>query len=73
MIVAAAPAVGGSAAAFGYSRPPGAGLAKEEAEAAAVPRVRLDPAAPDCPSACLVHPERKQLAGVQAGPEAAGG
>ena len=73
MIVAAALAVGRSAAAFGYSRPPEAGLAKEEAEAAAVRRVRFDPAAPDCPSACLVHPERKQLAGLQDGPEAAGG
>jgi hypothetical protein len=67
MIVAAALAVGGSAAAFGYSRPPEAGLAKEEAEAAAVPRVRLDPAAPDCPSACLVHPDRHELGKGRAG------
>jgi EmrB/QacA subfamily drug resistance transporter len=58
MIVAAALAAGGSAAALGYSRRPEAAPAKEEAEAAAVPRVRLDPAAPDCPSGCVVHPER---------------
>jgi hypothetical protein len=70
MIVAAALAVGGSAAAFGYSRRPEAGLAKEEAEAAAVPRVHLDPAAPDCPSGCFVHSERQELADLQAGPAA---
>jgi EmrB/QacA subfamily drug resistance transporter len=68
MIVAAALAVGGSVAALGYSRPPEADLAKEETEAAAAPRVRLDPAAPDCPSACLVHPVGKEPAGLQAGP-----
>jgi EmrB/QacA subfamily drug resistance transporter len=73
MIVAAALAVGGSAAAFGYSRRPEAGLAKEEAEAAAVPRVRLDPAAPDCPSVCFVHPERQELAYLEAGPAATDG
>jgi EmrB/QacA subfamily drug resistance transporter len=60
MIVAAALAAGGSAAALGYSRRPEAAPAKEEAEAAAVPRVRLDPAAPDCPSGCVVHPERSE-------------
>ena len=73
MIVAAALAVGGSAAALGYSRRPEAALAKEEAEAAAAPRVRLDPAAPDCPSACLVHPEPREPAGLQAGAAAANG
>ncbi len=73
MIVAAALAVGGSAAAFGYSRRPEAGLVKEEAEAAAVPRGRLDPAAPDCPSACFVHPQRQGLADLQAGPAATDG
>jgi EmrB/QacA subfamily drug resistance transporter len=71
MIVAAALAVSGSAAAFGYSRRPEAAPAEEEA--AAVPRVRLDPAAPDCPSGCLVHPEREQPAGRRAGPAAVGG
>jgi MFS family permease len=70
MIVAAALAVGGSAAAFGYSRRPEAGLAKEEA---AVPRARLDPAAPDCPSGYVVHPERHELPDLQAGPEAKDG
>jgi hypothetical protein len=73
MIVAAALAVGGSAAAFGYSRRPEAGLAKEEAEALAVPRLRLDPAAPECPSAGFVHPEREELADLQAGPPTADG
>jgi EmrB/QacA subfamily drug resistance transporter len=58
MIVAAALAVGGSAAAFGYSGRAEAGPAKQAAEAAGVPRVRLDPSAPDCPSGCFVHPER---------------
>jgi hypothetical protein len=71
MIVAAALAVGGSAAAFGYSRRPEGAPAEEEA--VAVPRVRLDPAAPDCPSGCLVHPEREQPAGRHAGPAAVGG
>jgi EmrB/QacA subfamily drug resistance transporter len=71
MIVAAALAVSGSAAAFGYSRRPEAAPAEEEA--AAVPSVRLDPAAPDCPSGCLVHPEREQPAGRHAGPAAVGG
>ena len=73
MIVAAALAVGGSAAALGYSRRPEADLAQEEAEAAVTPRVRLDPAAPDCPSACLVHPEGKEPAGLRAGPTATDG
>jgi EmrB/QacA subfamily drug resistance transporter len=73
MIVAAVLAVGGSAAAFGYSRRPVAGLAKKDAEAAAVPRARLDPAAPDCPSGCFVHPERHELPDLQAGPAAKGG
>jgi EmrB/QacA subfamily drug resistance transporter len=68
MIVAAALAAGGSVAALGYSRRPDADLAKEEAEAAAAPRVRLDPAAPDCPSACLVHPVGKTPGELQAGP-----
>lgn len=72
MIVAAALAVGGSAAALGYSRRPEAALAREEAEAAAS-RVRLDPAAPDCPSVCLVHPERKELTDLQAGRAATDG
>jgi MFS family permease len=72
MIVAAALAVGGSAAALGYSRRPEAALAREEAEAAA-PRVRLDPAAPDCPSVCLVHSERKELTDLQAGRAATDG
>lgn len=58
MIVAAALAVGGSAAAFGYSGRAEAAPAKQAAEAAGVPRVRLDPSAPDCPSGCFVHPER---------------
>jgi EmrB/QacA subfamily drug resistance transporter len=70
MIVAATLAVGGSAAAFGYSRRPEARPAKEEAEAAAVPRVRLDPAAPDCPSGCSVYPERQEPADLQAAPAA---
>jgi MFS family permease len=70
MIVAAALAVGGSAAAFGYSRRPEAGLAKERAEAAAVPRVHFDPAAPDCPSGCFLQPWRQELADPQAGPAA---
>jgi MFS family permease len=70
MIVAAALAVGGSAAALGYSRRPEAVPAKEEAEAAAVPRVRLDPAAPDCPSGCYVYPERQEFADLQAAPAA---
>ena len=70
MIVAAALAVGGSAAALGYSRRPEVGLEKEEAEAAAVPRVRLDPAAPDCPSGCVVHPERQEMADRRALPAA---
>jgi hypothetical protein len=72
MIVAAALAVGGSVAALGYSRRPEAALAREEAEAAA-PRVRLDPAAPDCPSVCLVHSERKELTDLQAGRAATDG
>lgn len=72
MIVAAALAVGGSAAALGYSRRPEAALAREEAEAAA-PRVRLDPAAPDCPSVCLVHSEHKELTDLQAGRAATDG
>jgi hypothetical protein len=71
MIVAAVLAVGGSAAAFGYSRRPGAGLATGAAEA--VPRGRLDPAAPDCPSACFVHPQRQGLADLQAEPAATDG
>ena len=58
MIVAAALAVGGSAAAFGYSGRAEAAPAKQAAEAAGVPRVRLDPSAPDCPSGCFLHPER---------------
>jgi EmrB/QacA subfamily drug resistance transporter len=73
MIVAAALAVGGSAAALGYSRRPEAALAKEEAVAGAVPRVRLDPAAPDCPSLCLVDSERKEPAGLQTRPAATDG
>jgi EmrB/QacA subfamily drug resistance transporter len=48
MIVAAALAVGGAVAASGYSRRP------EALESATSPRVHLDPAAPDCPSACPV-------------------
>jgi hypothetical protein len=67
MIVAAALAVGGSAAAFGYSRRPEAGLAEEQAEAAAGSGVQLDPAAPDCPSACFVHPRRQELTDPQGG------
>jgi len=51
MIVAAALAVGGSAAAFGYARRPEADLTREQVEPAAVYPVRFDPAAPDCPSA----------------------
>jgi MFS family permease len=51
MIVAAALAAAGSVAALGYSRSPKPGAAEApEAE----PEARLDPAAPDCPSACLV-------------------
>jgi nitrate/nitrite transporter NarK len=73
MIVAAALAVAGSAAALGYARRPEAVPAKEEAEAAAAPRVRLDPAAPDCPSACLVHPELQELPDPQAGSAATNG
>jgi EmrB/QacA subfamily drug resistance transporter len=70
MIVAAGLAVGGSAAAFGYSGRPEAGVAKEEAEAAGVRRVHLDPAAPDCPAGCFVHPERQELTDPAAGPAA---
>jgi EmrB/QacA subfamily drug resistance transporter len=62
MIVAAALAVGGSAAALGYSRPPEVAPATE---AAPVPRVRLDPAAPDCPSGCFLHPRRQESSDPQ--------
>jgi EmrB/QacA subfamily drug resistance transporter len=55
MIVAAALAVGGAVAASGYSRRP------EALEAAPSPHVQLDPAAPDCPSACPVDHQRARL------------
>jgi MFS family permease len=61
MIVAVALAVGGAAAALGYSRQPRAGEAEGDAEARVSPRVQLDPAAPDCPSPCLVREEREGL------------
>jgi EmrB/QacA subfamily drug resistance transporter len=66
MIVAAALAVAGAAAALGYSRRPQALEAEDRDEAEVAPRVRLDPAAPDCPSASVVGDERDELAGLQA-------
>jgi hypothetical protein len=63
-IVAAALAVGGAAAALGYSRRPEAGEAEKEAVVAATPPVHLDPAAPDCPSAGLVPNQGAKLAGL---------
>jgi EmrB/QacA subfamily drug resistance transporter len=56
MIVAAALAIAGAVAALGTSRGPEA-VRRKKAETAAALRVRLDPAAPDCPSAVLVHHE----------------
>jgi EmrB/QacA subfamily drug resistance transporter len=53
MIVAAALAIGGAVAASGYSRRP------QALESATSPRVHLDPAAPDCPSACPVDDQRE--------------
>jgi EmrB/QacA subfamily drug resistance transporter len=50
MIVAAALAVGGAAAALGYSRGPKTGEADKEGKETVSPRVHLDPAAPDCRS-----------------------
>jgi EmrB/QacA subfamily drug resistance transporter len=51
MIVAAALAAGGAAAAFGYSHGPKGVQSDESSESASARRVHLDPAAPDCPSA----------------------
>ena len=50
MIVAAALAVGGALASLGYSRQPRAVDEGKQPETAVLPRVHLDPAAPDCPS-----------------------
>jgi EmrB/QacA subfamily drug resistance transporter len=55
IIVAAGLAIAGAAAALGTSRGRAAAEADTEAEPAAAPRVRLDPAAPDCPSATVIH------------------
>jgi EmrB/QacA subfamily drug resistance transporter len=54
MIVAASLAIAGSVAALGTSRRPEAEV-KEEAEPTPAARARVDPAAPDCPSATVVH------------------
>jgi MFS family permease len=66
MVVAATLALAGSLTALGYSRLPRVGKAAEAAEAGVSPRVRLDPASPDCPAA-LVHQEHGEL--VTARPE----
>jgi EmrB/QacA subfamily drug resistance transporter len=66
MVVAATLALAGSLTALGYSRLPRVGKAAEAAEAAVSPRVRLDPASPDCPAA-LVHDQHREL--VTARPE----
>ncbi|MGH3021919.1 MAG: MFS transporter [Gaiellaceae bacterium] len=68
MVVAATLAIAGSLTALGYSRLPKLGKAAEAAEAGVSPRVRLDPASPDCP-AVLAHHERGEL--VTARPERA--
>ena len=60
MVVAATLAIAGSLTALGYSRLPRVGKAAEAAEAGVSPRVRLDPASPDCP-AVLVHHEHGEL------------
>ena len=66
MVVAATLAIAGSLTALGYSRLPKVGKAAEAAEAGVSPRVRLDPASPDCP-AVLAHHEHGEL--VTARPE----
>jgi EmrB/QacA subfamily drug resistance transporter len=67
MIVAAALAAGGAVAALGYSRRPVA-AADETPETATAPRMHFDPAAPDCPSARLVHHAEVEGVGTRSSP-----
>jgi EmrB/QacA subfamily drug resistance transporter len=55
MVVAALLALAGALTALGYSRPPEVTTVAEDAEAAVLPPVLLDPATPDCPAALVHH------------------